>query len=290
MAIFAKTIDHGSFRGAAKELSLSPSVVSHHISQLEENLGVALLYRSTRKLTLTREGERLLSATRDMLAAVESEIADLSASASTPSGELRVTVPSVLSQSKFADRIAAFKHAYPRIQLLLDFSDTRHGLIESGFDFAIRMGRGAKTSATSRKLFAVKRRIIASKEYFDKHGTPENPEELLDHDWLALMPAQHTNFSLRHSSGEVASIKPVPGLLTNDAQALFSLARAGAGLAIVPDFLAEGHVSSGTMAYVLSEWELPSIDVFAEWPANAPKHGLIHLALKELGTADDPDG
>ncbi|MGI9502636.1 MAG: LysR family transcriptional regulator, partial [Geminicoccaceae bacterium] len=71
MAIFAKTIDHGSFRGAARELRLSPSVVSHHISQLEEHLGVALIYRSTRKLTLTREGERLLAATRKMLEAVE---------------------------------------------------------------------------------------------------------------------------------------------------------------------------------------------------------------------------
>ena len=74
MAIFAKTIDHSSFRGAARELKLSPSVVSHHISQLEEHLGVALIYRSTRKLTLTREGERLLLEARNMLEAVESEL------------------------------------------------------------------------------------------------------------------------------------------------------------------------------------------------------------------------
>jgi DNA-binding transcriptional LysR family regulator len=108
MAIFAKTIDHGSFRGAARELRLSPSVVSHHISQLEDNLGVALLYRSTRKLTLTREGEKLLAATQKMLEAVEGELLDLSVSARTPSGELRITIPSVLSQSGFTDQIAAF--------------------------------------------------------------------------------------------------------------------------------------------------------------------------------------
>ena len=104
MAIFAKTIDHGSFRGAAKELHLSPSVVSHHISQLEEHLGVALIYRSTRKLTLTREGDRLLAATRTMLEAVESELQTLSAGANVPSGELRITAPSVLSKSSFTDR------------------------------------------------------------------------------------------------------------------------------------------------------------------------------------------
>jgi len=136
MAIFAKTIDHGSFRAAAKELRLSPSVVSHHISQLEESLGVALLYRSTRKLSLTSEGERLLVAARNMLQAVETELVDLSSSANTPSGELRLTMPSVLSQSHFTDRIAAFSKAYPRITLSLDFSDTRRALIDDGFDLA----------------------------------------------------------------------------------------------------------------------------------------------------------
>ena len=287
MAIFAKTIDHGSFRGAAKELNLSPSVVSHHISQLEDTLGVAIIYRSTRKLTLTREGERLLSATRNMLAAVEGEIADLSASANAPSGELRITVPSVLSQSDFTKRIAAFAQTFPRIQLSIDFSDTRHALIDGGFDFAIRMGRGAKPSATSRKLFAVPRRIVASVDYIAEHSAPAAPDDLLQWNWLALMPALHTSLTLRHSSGQLAKIKPDPRILTNDAQAIYALAQAGAGLAIVPEFLAQTDVAHGSMSYVLPEWELPSIDVFAEWPANAPKHGLIHLALNALSGTND---
>ena len=110
MAIFAKTINHGSFRGAARELKLSPSVVSHHISQLEEHLGVALIYRSTRKLTLTREGQRLLAATRNMLEAVEGELKALTATASDPSGELRLTMPSVLSHSQITDRTVSYTH------------------------------------------------------------------------------------------------------------------------------------------------------------------------------------
>ena len=94
MAIFAKTIDHGSFRGAAHALRLSPSVVSHHVSELEESLGVALIYRSTRRLSLTPEGQRLLAATHKMLEAVEGELADLSQSASAPDHTIGlVTVP-----------------------------------------------------------------------------------------------------------------------------------------------------------------------------------------------------
>ena len=282
MAIFAKTIDHGSFRGAARELRLSPSVVSHHISQLEENLGVALIYRSTRKLTLTSEGHRLLAATHKMLEAVEGELVDLSVSASAPSGELRVTIPSVLSQSHFTAQIAAFSKTYPRIKLFLDFSDTRRALIDDGFDIAIRMGPKAKHSSTSRKLFSVERMLVGSADYLASRPVPNDPKDLIGWDWLALTPAQNVPLEFDKSGGIRATIKPEAHIFANDAQALYRLARAGAGLAIVPDFLASEDVEAGSMRYVLPEWKLRAIDVFAAWPANAPKHGLIHLALDAL--------
>ena len=283
MAIFAKTIDHGSFRGAARELKISPSVVSHHISQLEEHLGVALIYRTTRKLTLTNEGAKLLQATRKMLDAVEGELYELSATASEPSGELKLTVPSVLSQSQFIDNIADFSKSYPRIQLSLDFSDVRRGLVDEGFDLAIRMGPKAKGSPTSRLLFKVERRLVASTEYLASRSMPAAPADLIDLDWVALAPAQYAGTRLSHADGRSETIKPEARLTTNDAQALYRLARAGAGVAIVPQFLAEKDAAAGLMKIILPEWELPPIDVYAVWPANAPKHGLIHLAVEALG-------
>lgn len=282
MAIFAKTIDHGSFRGAARELNLSPSVVSHHISQLEEHLGVALLYRSTRKLTLTGEGQRLLTATRNMLDAVEDELQDLSATAGEPSGALRITLPSVLSSSPITDKIAAISLAYPRITLTVDFSDTRRSLIDDRFDLAIRMGPESRNSVTSRTLFEVRRVLVASKEYLAKRTIGNGPSTLTDWEWLALAPVQNIPLSFRHQSGETMKIKPTPHMFTNDAQALHRLAKAGAGLAIVPEFLVAPDIESGVMDYVLPNWELRPISVYAEWPANAPKHGLVHLALSAL--------
>ncbi len=282
MAIFAKTIDHGSFRGAARELRLSPSVVSHHVSQLEESLGVALIYRTTRKLTLTSEGRRLLAATHKMLEAVEGELVDLSVSASAPSGELRVTIPSVLSQSNFTEQIAAFSKTYPRIKLFLDFSDTRRALIDDGFDIAIRMGPKAKNTATSRKLFSVERKLVGSADYLSSRPVPDDPKDLIGWDWLALTPAQNVPLEFGKSGGIQATIKPEAHIFANDAQALYRLACAGAGLAIVPDFLASEDVEAGSMRHVLPDWKLRAIDVFAAWPANAPKHGLIHLALDAL--------
>jgi len=282
MAIFAKAIDHGSFRGAARELRLSPSVVSHHVSQLEESLGVALIHRSTRKLALTREGNRLLAATHKMLEAVEGELVDLSVSANAPSGELRVTIPSVLSQSHFTDQIAAFAKAYPRIKLFLDFSDTRRALIDDGFDIAIRMGPKAQNSATTRKLFSVERKLVGSAEYLSSRPVPDDPKDLVGWDWLALTPAQNVPLAFSKAGGTQETIKPEAHIFANDAQALYRLARAGAGLAIVPDFLASSDVEAGSMRYVLPDWKLRAIDVYAAWPANAPKHGLIHLALDAL--------
>lgn len=282
IAIFAKVIDHGSFRAAARELRLSPSVVSHHVSQLEEGLGVALIYRSTRSLALTGEGERLLAASQRMLAAVESELVHLTSTADAPSGELKITVPSVLSQSSLMARLARFRQTYPRIRLEADFSDLRRDLINDGFDLAIRMGPKSRNSATSRRLFRVRRLLIASAAYLEGRTKPRELEDLYDWDWLALAPVQNVPLEFSCEGKKPIKLKPEPGVLTNDAQALFRLAEAGAGLAIVPEFIAEKALSEGGVVHILPEWELPQVEVYAVWPDSAPKHGLIHRALKFL--------
>ncbi|WP_425040307.1 LysR family transcriptional regulator [Primorskyibacter sp. S187A] len=283
MAIFAKVIDHGSFRGAARELRLSPSVVSHHISQLEDTLGVALIYRSTRKLTLTSEGGRLLSAARNMMAAAENELIELSVSAKTPSGDLRLTLPSVLSQSPLIEQIAAFSLKHPRIRLFLDFSDTRRSLIDDGFDVAIRMKPNAKNSATSRKLFSVQRQLVASTNYLAKQTPISDPSELLTWDWMALAPVQNIPVRFAKKGHTAITLKTEARIFANDAQALCRMACSDTGLAILPEFLSREYIEDGVLQHVLPDWSLGSIDVFAEWPANAPKHGLIHLILDWLG-------
>lgn len=283
MAIFAKTIDHGSFRGAARELKLSPSVVSHHISQLEEHLGVALIYRTTRKLTLTREGERLLTATQNMLDAVEGELLELTASANEPSGELCLTAPSVLSHSPFTQLIARFMADYPRIRLSLDFSDTRKELIGGGFDIAIRMAIKKDVSPNTRRLFRVQRRLVAAPGFLAQYPTPNAPKDLRDWRWLELSPVQNTPVTLRRADESQVAHRRPSHLACNDALALYSLAREGAGLAIVPEFLTHSDVANGRVEYVLPDWQLDPIEVFAQWPSNAPKHGLIKRLVDALG-------
>jgi len=282
MAIFAKTIDHGSFRGAARELNLSPSVISHHISQLEEHLGVTLIYRTTRKLTLTKDGERLLQATRNMLDAVEGELLDISGSANEPSGELGVTLPSVLSHAYFTDALAIFMDRYPRIKLSLDYSDTRKALIDDGFDVAVRLSLDAKKSPTSRELFMVKRRLMASTKYLENRPIPLTPKDIESWDWLTLSPVHLRGITFSTTGNKSVKIKPHARIDSNDVRSLFRLVQAGAGIAALPEFLGIEEVKTGRMEFLLPDWHLETLKVYAEWPANAPKHNLTNLFVNTL--------
>lgn len=282
IAIFAKTVDHGSFRAAARSLRLSPSVVSHHVTQLEQKLGTALIYRSTRKLSLTPDGERLLAAARTMMNAAEAGLQDVSNQPQQLSGMLRVTLPAVLAQSKLVDRISGFAVEFPNVRLSLDFSDVRRELIGDGFDVAIRMGWLEDSSLKARKLFDVERTLVAATRYVETRPKPASPADLEDWDWLELAPVWHKKPEFKNGARRMVIMRPESRISVNDAQALHRLTSQGAGLAIIPDFLTGADVSSGALQVVLPEWTVPPVGVYAVWPSNAPKDGLVKQFVEHL--------
>lgn len=275
MAIFAKTVDHGSFRAAARALRLSPSVISHHVNQLEERLGTALLYRSTRRLALTEDGKRLLLSARAIIEAAESGLREVAESKHQLSGELRVTVPALLAHAGITHRFGQFVHLNPLVQLSIDYSDTRRELIGDGYDIAIRAGDMQDSALKSRKLFSFERRLVAAPAYVQNRNNPNNPLDLKDWDWLELTPVGHKKrvFKSGRKVREFATPKPV--ISVNNAHALTQLATTGAGAAIIPEFLAEPEVNANRLTYILDDWHVDPIAVFAVWPANAPRDGLI---------------
>ncbi len=273
IAIFAKAVDHGSFRAAARALDISPSVVSHHISQLEERLGVALLYRSTRKLAVTDDGKRLLEEAHVMLAAAEAGLNAIANRGSALSGVLNVTVPAVLAQSAFIDRIAAFAEAHPRVDLTLDFSDLRRDVIGGGVDVAIRMGWLKDSALKARKLGEVSRLLVGGAAYVAAQPTPEGPEDLRDWRWLEFAPVRKKPAFLTLGEKRV-QVRTSANISVNDAHAMHRLSRVGAGLSILPKFLVAEDLASGAMIHVLPDWRAASVGVYAVWPPNAPKAGL----------------
>ena len=162
MVVFAKTVETGSFRGAARALGLSPSVVSHHVAQLEAGLDVALLYRSTRRLTLTEPGRKFFAAAREMVAAAERGLELVAVNSENPSGHLSVAVPAALLSETLFDDLAGFAAAFPQVALTMHFSDTQVDLIREGIDVAIRAGTLKDSALKSKKLFEFPRQLVAS--------------------------------------------------------------------------------------------------------------------------------
>lgn len=282
LAIFAKTVEYGSFRSAARALQLSPSVVSHHITQLEEALGTPLLYRSTRRLSLTHDGEVLLASAGRMLDAAVEGLKAVSEASPQPSGALRVTAPAVLAQSELVDCIARFAIAYPNVQLTLDFTDTRRDLVSDGFDVAIRMGKLKDSTLKSKRLYDVDRDLVAASRYLEDKPAPATPSDIEDWNWIALSPVlrkKHT-FS-RPGSGAVA-IRPQAQIAVNSAYAIRRLVRSGIGLGIVPSFLVESDLQGGEVRRVLPRWKIDPIAVYAVWQPNVTKQGLVSRFVNEI--------
>lgn len=274
IAIFAKTIDHGSFRAAAKALTLSPSVVSQQISDLEDRLGTLLLYRSTRSLSLTRDGELLLHHARSMLEAAEKGLQSVSAHQSNPTGELRITMPAVLAHSDLVKQLADYSTAFQGVELSVDFSDSRKNMIGDGYDLAIRMGWLKDSALIARKLATVERKLVVATSYLEAKAEPKSPRDLMNWDWLALSALPSKNITFTKPDGQKVKLNPSSRIRANNAFALCQFARSGAGLAAVPDFLVADDLNAGTMSVVLPEWGIDELGIYAVWPEGATKNTL----------------
>ena len=176
MAVFWKVAETGSFRGAAKALGLSPSVVSHHVSKLEKQLGVALLYRSTRRLSLTTDGAELFAASGDMVAAAQAGLDAIKTRANQASGRLRVAAAgAVFESSPYFDHLMAFTREFPKVDLSISFSDQMIEMIGSAYDVALRVGWLQDSQYKARKLADLSRVFVAAPDVAAAKTVPKCP-------------------------------------------------------------------------------------------------------------------
>lgn len=273
LAIFAKTVELGSFRAAAKALDLSPSVVSHHIAALEKRLGAALLYRSTRRLSLSDEGNVLFASAKTMLEAAEQGLEAIAERANSPSGHFRITLPAFFSRSPLLNDIAEFSWLYPKIKLELNFSDHTRDLIREGIDLAIRVGDLNDSGLKSKKIFDLSRTLVAAPSLMAAHTKPRKPSDLCDWPWVGLKMREHHKIMLHPRLGS-SRIDYQPKLIVDQIDAMSQLALLGMGLATPPSFLVEHALREGTLIDPLPRWRAESLGVYALWPANASKQSL----------------
>ncbi|WMW80904.1 LysR family transcriptional regulator [Undibacterium cyanobacteriorum] len=273
LAIFVKVVECASFRAAALALRLSPSVVSHHVASLERRLGSALLYRSTRRLSLTDEGAKLFVAAQEMMAAAERGLDIIAGKSAEPSGRFKMTVPAFFSRSPLMNRIADFARSYPKIHLDIGFSDSSEDLVREGIDLAIRVGDLKDSGLKSKRLYDMPRKLVAAPSLVARYKKPRTPDDLIPWEWIGLK-MRNDSKTFVHKKGSTASINILPRLVVDSVDAASQLAIAGAGLATPPTFLVEAAIAEGILVELIPSYQVPSLPVFALWPANP---GKAHL-------------
>jgi len=280
--IFVKSVQFGSFRATAKALQLSASVVSYQISQLESELKVALLYRSTRKLTLTNEGSRLFDKLAQLVEEAEREVDFLTASLSEPIGKMNITMASSFSQEDITRHIARFAKIHPKVELSVNYSDEQKNLIADNIDLAIRSGPINSSSLKAKRLFSIERKLVASPLYLASKPGPKTPEDLseLDWVWLSVTPDHRVFFNKRSKKQLRVTINK--RVTVNDGYAMCKFAIEGLGLLTSPHYLVEDYLAEGQLVEVLPNWQVEPIDVYAIWPANTPKTGLTQRFVDYL--------
>lgn len=274
LAVFATVAKLGSFRAAARALSLSPSVVSHHVSTLERRLALPLLYRSTRRIALTPDGEKLLSFAHDMVSAATRGLDALTGRGESAQGPLRLTAPAFLADTALCSDLAAFASAHPQVNLIVSFSDAPRDLLRDGFDLALRIGRLADSTHKTRNLARMRRLLVASPRYMRLHPCPHTPHDLKTWDFIHLSSRPPELVLTLPSKKKTASLTFSPKISVDSGAAIRRLVLAGLGIATLPDVLIAADVARGQLVEVLPGWQPPILGVYAVWPSSAQRAGL----------------
>lgn len=288
IVIFTKVVETRSFTGAADQLGLPKSTVSRKLAQLEERLGVRLVQRTTRKLALTDIGqayyERCARIVADV-AAAEQVVTDMQ---STPRGRLRVTAPADLSMRYLGTIVAEFLAAHADINIELEASDRVVDLIEEGFDVAVRFGALPESTLIARRLCTISGVMCASPAYLARRGTPRTVEELEEHDRVLFTPSPRIqSWTLGHGDQVYEFGRPAR-FASNNVGAVYEAVAAGAGIALLTDFIVASDCASGQLAYVLPEWTGRAIEVNAVYPARQNLPPRLSLFLDHLARSLAP--
>ncbi|MHA3979281.1 LysR family transcriptional regulator [Halovulum sp. GXIMD14794] len=289
MAVFARVVDEGSFRAAAKSIGLAPSRVSQTVSDLEHHLGVTLLYRTTRKIALTNEGRILHARVTEMLRSAETGINELNALSDEPTGTLRVSMPAFLSASRFSTAIAEFTRRHAHVSLSVSCTDHRRDLLEDGFDVNIRAGWLDDSSMMSRKLDVIERSLVVGADYARARPAVSHPSDLEDWDWIRYQQRSDAA-ELTTASGEKARVLGQSRLSVDSVGALYHFTCRNHGVTILPAFLAEQGEASGDLVRLLPDWSLRPLGIYAVWPDNSRRNNLTLAFVRFLASAQQqPD-
>lgn len=288
---FVTTAQRGSFTAAAEKLGLTKSAIGKSVSRLESRLGIKLFQRSTRRLSLTPDGERFLTSCQNAIDILEQAEAELTSYTSQPSGRLRIDLPAAFGRQRVLPILLDITRRYPELALTVTFSERFIDLIDEGIDLAIRIGELTDSSGlVARKLTTQKLVICASPDYLLDHGEPVSIAELNQHRCVVgFRRNQPVSWLLKEPGGQMRRFTPPPTHEFADGDAMLAATLSGGGLSQLPLWLVSKDLAAGTLREVLAGYSGGEVPISALWPKNRQLLPKIRYVVDTLVRAAEDD-
>lgn len=283
IAFFALLVRHGNLTSAARELDVTPPAVSRRLALLENRLGIRLLNRTTRRVSLTYEGELYLEEGRRILDDLGELEQRVSSGHSVPRGLLRVNASFGFGREYVTPIVAEFLQAYPEVEVQLRLTDRPINLVEEGFDVCVRFGHVPDARVVARKIASNRRYLCASPAYLERYGAPETPADLRRHKCIvihqtnAAVGAWHLN-----NGAEEETIKVRGAVVTNDGDAAVAMALRGMGILERSEWHVAPYIRSGRLQLLLPDWVLPAADIYVVYPVRKNLSAKVRAFVDHL--------
>lgn len=288
MQVFVTVVDSGSQSAAADQLDLSRPVVSRYLAELEEWAGARLLHRTTRKLSLTAAGAEMLPRCRQILELATDMKTVVAIPEDAPQGLLRITVSNSFGQSHLAEAVAAYVQRYPGVTVDMLLLDRAVNLVEERIDLAIRISKELDPNLIARKLTVCRSMVCAAPDYLREHGTPTQAEQLALHN--CLTHSYYGSVWLLERDGMPVNIAVKGNISANDATSLVQAALAGAGVTMLPTYLAAPFIQSGRLIALLPEYHPQEFGIFGVYASRKHMPATLRTMLDFLAErfTDEP--
>jgi DNA-binding transcriptional LysR family regulator len=288
IVIFTQVVNCRGFSAAAEKTGHSTSYISKEINKLESRLGVRLLNRTTRSISLTPEGDAYFQQCQQMVIDAEQALGELNQNQETIKGVLKISCPVSFGLNYIQPILSDFLKRYPLMTLDIDFNDRHVDVVQDGFDLVIRATQNLdESSLICRKIFQSKGVTVASRGYLEKHGRPTKPEQLVDHDCLCYSNLKTPNkWDYRTLNNKLVSVDVKQKLLCNSAQLELAMAIDGHGILRIPEFALEDSLKKHKLEVLFQDYQEKNIDVFVVYPSRkhlSPKiRSFIDFIASEL--------
>src|SRR5690606_7157657 len=267
LAFFSLLVKHGNLSAAARELGLTPPAVSTRLANLERRLGVRLLNRTTRRVSVTQEGELYLAEGTRILADLEALERNVASTRAEPRGLLRLNATFGFGRAHVVPAVSDFARQYPDVEVQMHLTDRPVNLIDEGHDVAVRFGDIPDARLTARKIASNRRLLCASPNYLRAHGEPRTPGELQRHRCIVVRENDVAYGTWHLRAGQrVETVKVRGPLSSNDGQSALEWALAGHGIVMRSEWETAPYLRSGRLRRVLPDWNTPAADIHALYP------------------------